>query len=132
MAAWYLLVIIVVIEHLPINQATASSIMTTIFSHPFMPKSDLPLSPDANWKSLVLEPLLVVGTCLFWLAVLPVTGLFCVGVALYDKVASLKTGPLRLPDLRYSAANNPLVLRKKSAPEQKTAAQTGGARAFQS
>ncbi len=106
--------------------------MTTTFSHPFLPKSDLPVSPDTNWKSLALEPLLVVGACLFWLAVLPVTGLFCAGVALYDALASLKPGTLRLPDLRSSATNNPLVLRKKSAPEQKTAAQTGGARAFQS
>lgn len=107
--------------------------MTTTFSHPFIPKSDFPAPSDVNWKSSALEPLLVVGACLFWLALLPVTGLFCAGVALYDKVASLKTGPLRLPDLRYSAANNPLVLRKTSAPGQRTAAQTSSAaRAFQS
>lgn len=118
---------------LAINQRATPSIMTTTFSQPFMPKSDLPVSPDTNWKSAVFEPLLVVGACLFWLAVLPVTGVFCAGVALYDKVASLKTGSLRLPDLRYSAVNNPLVLRKKSAPEQSTAAQTSSAaRAFQS
>ncbi len=107
--------------------------MTTTFSQPFMPKSDLPASPDANWKSTVFEPLLVAGACLFWLAVLPLTGVFCAGVALYDKLASLKTGSLRLPDLRYSAVNNPLVLRKKSAPKQSTAAQSSSAaRAFQS
>ena len=107
--------------------------MTTTLTHPFLPKSDLPASPDANWKSAALEPLLVVGACLFWLAVLPVTGLFCAGVALYDKVASLKTGTLRLPDLSYSAAHNPLVLRKKSAPAQRTTAPIGSAaQSFQS
>ncbi|MEO5717036.1 MAG: hypothetical protein ABIR29_00510 [Chthoniobacterales bacterium] len=103
--------------------------MTTNFSHPFLPES----APDTNWTAVLLEPVLVVGACLFWLAVLPVTGLFCAGVALYDKVASLKTEQLRLPDLRYSGAHNPLVLRKKSAPEQRTAGQSNGtARAFQS
>lgn len=107
--------------------------MTATLSHPFMPKSDLPPSPDANWKSVGLEPLLAVGACFFWLAVLPVTCLFCVGVTLYDKFASLKTGALRLPDLSYSAAHNPLVLRKKSVPGERTAAPIGSAaQSFQS
>jgi hypothetical protein len=84
--------------------------MTTTLSHPFTPKKELPTAVTADWKSVLLEPLLVVGACLFWLAALPITGLFCASVAIYDKVASL-----HWPNLRYNAAHNPLVLRKKSA-----------------
>ncbi len=101
--------------------------MITTLSHPFLPKSDLPVSPDARRKFNLIEPLLAVGSCLFWLAVLPLTGLFCVGVIVYDNVASLKTGPLRLPDLRSSAAHNPLILRKKTAPKQGRTAAVGSA-----
>lgn len=107
--------------------------MTTALNHPFLPKHELTAPVGTDWKSLLLEPLMIVGTGLFWLAVLPVTGVFCAGVAIYDKVASLKKVELRLPDLRSSAAHNPLVLRKKSVPAQKAMGQaSSGARAFQS
>ncbi|MBA3652054.1 MAG: hypothetical protein H0W66_11400 [Chthoniobacterales bacterium] len=89
----------------------------------------------------MLEPLPVVAACLFWLAALHITGLFCATVPLYDKVTSFRTQQFRLPDLRYSGANNPLLLRnatrdfvtfKKSAPKQTAAHANGSARAFQS
>lgn len=103
--------------------------MTTHLPH-FLPVNE---PTEANWKSVLLEPAFVVGACLFWLAVLPVTGVFCAGVALYDKFAALKIGQLRLPDLRRGGANNPLVLRKKSAPQQGIATPASSAtRAFQS
>lgn len=107
--------------------------MTTTLSHPFMPKHENPDPVASGWKSLLLEPFMVVCTCLFWLAVLPVTGIFCAGVALYDKVATLRKVDFRLPDLRSRGAHNPLVLRKKSAPTQTATGQANsGARAFQS
>jgi hypothetical protein len=85
--------------------------MTTTLSQSFTPKEELPAAADRKFG--LFEPLLVVGACVFWLAVLPITGLFCASVAIYDKVASL-----RWPDLRYNAAHNPLVLRKKSERKQ--------------
>lgn len=107
--------------------------MTATLSHPFTPKREVPAPDTTGWKSLLLEPLLVVGTCLFWAAVLPVTGLFCASVAIYDKVASLKMVNLRMPELRGSAAHNPLLLRKKSLPGQAVHGQTScAAQAFQS
>ncbi len=88
--------------------------MTTTLTHSFLPKHELPTPGGTDWKSLLLEPLMIAGTCFFWLTVLPVTGLFCASVAIYDKVASLRKGNLRLPNLRSNAGHNPLVLRKKS------------------
>ena len=105
--------------------------MTTTIPQPLMPQNQD--SAVSQMKTVLLEPLLVLGTCLFWLAVLPVTGLFCASVALYDKVASLKTSSIRLPDLRHNQAHNPLVLRKKSAPQPKGHLQPRDtAQAFQS
>ncbi|MEO7725483.1 MAG: hypothetical protein ABIU29_12495 [Chthoniobacterales bacterium] len=107
--------------------------MTTALTHSFMPKHELPAPVGTDLKSLLLEPLMVVGTALFWLAVLPLTGLFCAGVAIYDKAVALKKADLRIPALRSSAAHNPLVLRKKSVPAQTATGQaSSGARAFQS
>jgi len=106
--------------------------MTTILLHPLMPE-DQNLSGLTNLKSALLEPIFVIGACLFWLAVLPITGVFCAGVTVYDKITSLKGREIRLPDLRHNPARNPLVLRKKSAREQQTASQgRGAAQAFQS
>lgn len=112
---------------LQINHTTAQS-MTTTLLHSLMPEDQNP-SGLTNLKSVLLEPVLVIGACLFWLGVLPITGVFCAGVAVYDKISSLKGREIHLPDLRH----NPLVLRKKSAREQQTASQRRGAtQAFQS
>lgn len=116
---------------LQINHTTAQS-MTTTLLHSLMPEGQNP-SGLTNLKSVLLEPVLVIGACLFWLAVLPITGVFCAGVAVYDKITSLKGREIHLPDLRHNPAHNPLVLRKKSAREQQTASQRRGAtQAFQS
>src|SRR5712691_9616679 len=99
--------------------------MTTTFSHPFTPEEQNS-SGWVNLKSVLLEPLFMIGACLFWLAVLPITGVFCAGVAVYDRIASLKGRGIHLPDLRHNPAHNPLVLRKKSAREQQTASERRG------
>lgn len=97
-----------------------------------MSEGELPTFAAPDWKSVLLEPPLI-AACLFWFAILPLTGLFCASVALSDKVASLKKATLRMPDLRSRGTHNPLVLRKKNLPGQTIAAQTGNiARAFQS
>ena len=102
--------------------------MTTAPSHSFTPKEKLPAATKANWQSILLEPLLCVGASLFWLAVLPIAGLFCVSIAIYDKA-----GSLRRPGLRCNAAQNPLVLRTKGERKQPIACHRSTAsRAFQS
>jgi hypothetical protein len=99
---------------------------------PLLPKNQ-DLSELTNLQSVLLEPLFVIGACLFWLAVLPFTGVFCAGVAVYDKITSLKGREIHLPDLRHNPTHHPLVLRKKSAREQQTASPgRGAAQAFQS
>ena len=106
--------------------------MTTTFLHPLIPEAHNSFGLT-DLKSFLLEPLFMIGACLFWLAVLPLTGLFCTGVAVYDKITSLKSRKIHLPDLRRNPAHNPLVLRKYSTCEQPTAPHGRGAsQAFQS
>ncbi len=105
--------------------------MTTTFAQSLLPREEQP-STQTSLKSFLLEPVLVVGAGLFWLTVLPITGLFCAGVALYDKIASLKAREVRLPDLRRSPAHNPLVLRKRSLRPDAAGKTSGRAPAFQS
>lgn len=100
--------------------------MTSTFSHPLMSDEQNPTG-FANLRSILLEPLFMLAAGLFWLAVLPITGVFCAGVAVYDKMAALKAEPIRLPDLRSNPAHNPLVLRKSSVVGQKSTGQTQGA-----
>jgi hypothetical protein len=105
--------------------------MTTTLLQPLIPEQN-PFGLT-DLKSVLLEPLFMIGACLFWLAVLPLTGVFCAGVAVYDKIMSLKSREIHLPDLRRNPAHNPLVLRKKSTREQHTASHgRGAAQAFQS
>jgi hypothetical protein len=105
--------------------------MTTTLSHPLIPEGQSQFGLT-DLKSLLLEPLFMIGACLFWLAVLPLTGIFCGAVAVYDKITALKSREIHLPDLRRNPAHNPLVLRK-SRCEQHTASNGRGApQAFQS
>ncbi len=94
--------------------------MTATFSQ-LSPESQQPFG-ISQLKAIIVEPFLVVATCAFWIAVLPVTGIFCVGVAVYDKVASMRAPELRLPDLRSNPGANPLVLRRKAAPQGQVSA----------
>lgn len=96
--------------------------MTATFFSPMSPEANTPFG--AQLKTILLEPLLVVATCLFWVMVLPVTGLFCASVAIYDKLASLNAPKLRLPDLRHTGTNNPLVLRRSAAAKAGETAKT--------
>ena len=43
----------------------------------------------AHLKEILLESLFVLAACLLWVAILPIYGVFCVGIGAYDKVASL-------------------------------------------
>ncbi|HEY1583078.1 MAG TPA: hypothetical protein VGF73_08270 [Chthoniobacterales bacterium] len=71
--------------------------------------------------SIFVEPLLVAVTCLFWLVILPISGLACLSVALFDKVLTFAGPKIRLLDGR--AAANPLVLRRRAATNGSKSAQ---------
>jgi hypothetical protein len=94
--------------------------MTSTFSH-----SILPQAPESTalalLHSIFVEPLLVVGTCLFWIIVLPISGLFCLGVTLFDRVTAFRASKIRLLDLRPSA--HPLVLRKTATTSENVSTQ---------
>jgi hypothetical protein len=60
--------------------------MTTTFSNPLVLEAPNPLGVP-QVRAALLEPLLVVASCLLWIAVLPFGGLFCAGVAVYDGIA---------------------------------------------
>ncbi len=74
------------------------------------PQSSLqPIRPSASSR-LLLEPLLVAATSIFWIVVLPISAIFCAAVKLYDRVAALSRLQLRLPLLRSHLRANPLML----------------------
>ncbi|MEO8439628.1 MAG: hypothetical protein ABI540_05335 [Spartobacteria bacterium] len=100
--------------------------MTTTFAYPTLTENSA-----APAHATLLEPLLIVASCLFWLFALPVTALFCGSVMIYDKIASFKPSSLRLPALR-NMAHNPLVLRRTALPPiASTAEPRHATRAFQ-
>ena len=86
--------------------------MTTTLPQPL--SCEMP-STSSQLIAAVLEPLYVVISCLFWAVALPISGLFCIGVAICDYVNTLSTKEVRLPDLR-SGLPNPLVLRRSAKP----------------
>jgi hypothetical protein len=88
--------------------------------------SETPTAPS-QLIATVLEPVFVAASCLFWVVVLPISGLFCAGVASYDYFAALKVKGL--PVLR-NRPSNPLVLRSKpglAAEPHATASRAGHA-----
>ena len=58
------------------------------FQNPMCPATDSPFG-TIQLKRILLEPLLVVGACLLWVAILPITGVLCAGIGTYEKVAAL-------------------------------------------
>lgn len=94
--------------------------MTTTFAQSILPETPEPATL-ALLHSIFVEPVLVVATCLFWLIVLPISGLFCLGVALFDKMVAFRAPKIGLLDLR--ATNNPLVLRRTAASGEKVSTQ---------
>ena len=86
--------------------------MTTTLPQTFSP--EMP-STSSQLIAAVLEPLFIVITCLFWAVVLPVSGLFCIGVAICDYVKAASAKEIRFPNL-WSGSHNPLVLRHSAKP----------------
>ena len=86
--------------------------MTTTLPQTLSPEMPSTLS---QLIAALLEPLFIVITCLFWATVLPIGGLFRVGVAICDYVKAVSAKEIRFPNLR-SGSPNPLVLRHSAKP----------------
>ena len=118
-----------------VNTVTRSSTRNTK-GHLMTSTFPIPLSPEepssfgaSQLKAILLEPLLLVATCLFWLIVLPISGAFCATVAVYDKIMAISAPRGTFFDLRYTAARNPLVLSRTAATGSKPAASRPGTQA---
>jgi hypothetical protein len=86
--------------------------MTTTLPHTLSPEMPSALS---QLIAALLEPLFIVITCLFWAVVLPVIGLFRVGVAICDYAKAVSAKEIRFPNLRRGSPI-PLVLRHSAKP----------------
>jgi hypothetical protein len=94
--------------------------MTSTFPHSILPHEPEP-APFALLQCAFVEPLLLVATCLFWIIVLPLSGLFCLGVWLFDRVAAFRGSEIRILSLRPAA--HPLLLRKTIASGENVSTQ---------
>jgi hypothetical protein len=63
-------------------------------------------------RTCLLEAVLVIGACLFWLIVLPIGGLFCAAVSLYDRLADPHHRPVHTATILRRSSINPFVLRQ--------------------
>jgi hypothetical protein len=102
--------------------------MITILAEPLPPET---ASAD-RFFSLLIEPLLVVAAGLFWAIILPLAGIFCAGVAFYNRFSRFAGSRLCLSHLGRPARSNPLVLRRActvspKAPERSHARQAARA-----
>lgn len=94
--------------------------MTSTFPHSILP----PASPPAAFAllhSIFVEPILLLATCLFWMIVLPLAGLFCLGVACFDRVTEFCGSKILLLGLRHAA--HPLVSHRTAASGKKVSTQ---------
>ena len=92
-------------------------IMTTTLPNPVVPEAP---STDSSFTATLLEPLMVIGSVLFWALVLPLAAMLRLSAGAYDAVASLLARTKRLEGLGNRRAN-PLVLRRGAAPSDKPA-----------
>lgn len=68
--------------------------------------------------AFLLEPVLIAGSVLFWILVLPLAGMARLSVGAYDTVAAVLSRARRLEGLA-NHKGNPLVLRRGAAPAAK-------------
>lgn len=68
-----------------------------------------PLSGFAQVKTILVEPLLIVAVCAFWIAALPFVPVWLVCVKVWDVLVAMKSGNAARP--------NPLFLRRSRASE---------------
>ncbi len=75
--------------------------MTSTYSHSALPT---PSTGSTQLKSILLEPLLIVGACAFWLVTLPFAAVSMLCLNLWDTAVSFS---------RRHAHSNPLILRRR-------------------
>jgi len=87
-----------------------------------LPTSVLPEAPstESSLAAILLEPLMVVGSVLFWALALPLAAVLRLSVGIYDAFASLLAKTKQLEGLGNRRAN-PLVLRRGAAQSGKPA-----------
>ena len=92
-------------------------IMTTTLPSPVLPEAS---STESSLVAILLEPLMVVGSVLFWALVLPFAAVLRLSAGTYDAVASVLAQTKQLEGLGNRRAN-PLVLRRGAAQSGKPA-----------
>ncbi len=92
-------------------------IMTTTLPNPVLPEAS---STESSLAAMLLEPLMVVGSVLFWTMVLPLAAVLRLSVGTYDAVASALGQTKQLKGLGNRRAH-PLVLRRGAAQSAKPA-----------
>ncbi|MEO5717790.1 MAG: hypothetical protein ABIR29_04370 [Chthoniobacterales bacterium] len=83
--------------------------------------SDSALTPQAaglsELKTVLLEPALLVGAAIFWVAALPFVALSLMGVKIWDTLKALGSGATVRPNpliLRTGLAKSPLTVRNSA------------------
>ena len=92
-------------------------IMTTALPNQVLPEAS---STESSLAAIFLEPLMIVGSVLFWALVLPLAAVLRLSVGTYDAVASVLAQTKQLEGLGNRQAN-PLVLRRGAAQSGKPA-----------
>jgi hypothetical protein len=93
-------------------------IMTTTLPNPVASEV-----AEVSFGALFLEPLMVIGSVLFWAVVLPLAAILRLSVGTYDAVTSVLAKTRQLEGLGNCRAN-PLVLRRGATESQKPALTT--------
>jgi hypothetical protein len=92
-------------------------IMTTALPNPILPEAS---STEFSLAAILLEPLMVVGSVLFWALVLPLAAVLRLSVGIYDAAASVLAQTKQFEGLGNRRAN-PLVLRRGASQSEKPA-----------
>lgn len=106
--------------HKPVWKVLIIVIMTNTLPSSVSPNAE---AASASFAEILLEPLLMAGSALFWVLVLPLAGIFRVSVGIYDFGVATVAKIRPLQSLGNCQAN-PLVLRKGAAHPAKPAIQS--------
>jgi hypothetical protein len=74
----------------------------------------LNVSGSSAISAILLEPLFIIAACLFWLIVLPLGGLFCAAVSLYDWLARPHPRRIHTAAVLRRSSSNPFAFRQSS------------------
>jgi hypothetical protein len=86
--------------------------MTTIFS---LSNTHNP-SGYSTLGTVLLEPFFLVASFLFWLIVLPLGGLFCLAVSIYDRIAIPHPRPVHTAAMLRRSPINSFAIGKTGLP----------------